>query len=98
MIVVQTKPNPPQTGKKPPCWVAQLLQRNFNDQLKGTYKVRGEPPVKLTLSQDSSLPRSTSETNLKKVGEKDNTNFFLPPSPLATEPVQCKSAGTCIIP
>lgn len=32
--------------------------------------MRGEPPVKLTLSQDSSLPRSTSETNLKKVGGK----------------------------
>lgn len=26
----------------------------------------GEPPVELPLSQDSSLPRSTSETNLKK--------------------------------
>lgn len=56
--------------------------------------MRGEPPVELTLSQDSSLPRSACETNLKKAeGEQ-----YLPPFHLAAEHVQCKRAGKCIIP
>ena len=49
----------------------------FHYQLKGTYKVRGEPPVKVALSQDSSLPGSTSEANLEKAGKRQALPPFL---------------------
>lgn len=61
----------------------------FHYQLKGTYKVRGEPPVKVTLSQDSSLPRSTSEANLEKAGKRQ----ALPPFLLAPELGRVRAQG-----
>lgn len=51
--------------------------------------MRGEPPVEVALSQDSSLPGSTSEANLEKAGKRQ----AVPPFLLAPKPGRVRAQG-----